>query len=41
VIGARWVDRFIDSSSKNLDITKLNAGLDEIGIPESAKAGIT
>ena len=41
VVGARWIDRFIDSSSKNLDITKLNAGLDKIGIPESAKAGIT
>ena len=41
IVGAQWIDRFINSSSKNLDVTKLNQGLGEIGIPDSAKAGIT
>jgi hypothetical protein len=24
IVGAQWIDRFINSSSKNLDVTKLN-----------------
>jgi hypothetical protein len=32
--GAKWINRFIDGSTKNLDIDKLNSGLSEVGIPK-------
>lgn len=44
VVGARWIDRFIKSTEdgfSSLDIDELNSALGEVGIPESAKAGIT
>lgn len=39
--GAKWISRFIDGSTKNLDIDKLNSGLSEVGIPEEGQARIT
>ena len=41
VEGAQWIKQFIDGSSKNLNIDKLNTGLSNVGIPEDAKARIT
>ena len=39
--GAQWVKQFIDASTSNLNIDKLNDGLGNVGIPEEAKARIT
>ena len=39
--GAQWVKQFIDGSTSNLNIDKLNEGLGNVGIPEDAKARIT
>ena len=39
--GAQWVKQFIDASTSNLNIDKLNEGLGNVGIPEEAKARIT
>ena len=41
VEGAQWVKQFIDASTSNLNIDKLNEGLGNVGIPKEAKARIT
>ena len=40
-VGADWVDQFMDNVTGNLNIDELNEGLAGVGIPESARAGIT
>lgn len=39
--GAKWINRFLEGADKNLNVTKLNDGLSEVGIPQEAQARIT